>query len=64
MSAIPISMQTYSIGELAREFEITSRALRLYEEAGLLNPERAGTRRIYSERNRVRLRLILRGKRL
>lgn len=64
MSATPISTQTYSIGELAREFEVTSRALRLYEEAGLLDPERAGTRRIYSERNRVRLRLILRGKRL
>ena len=56
--------RTYAIGELAKEFEVTSRTLRLYEEEGLLKPQRAGTRRIYSERNRVRLRLILRGKRL
>jgi len=55
---------TYAIGELAGEFGVTSRALRLYEEEGLLKPRRKGTRRIYSERNRVRLRLILRGKRL
>jgi DNA-binding transcriptional MerR regulator len=56
--------RTYAIGELAKEFEVTSRTLRLYEEEGLLIPQRVGTRRIYSERNRVRLRLILRGKRL
>ena len=56
--------RTYGIGELAAEFGVTSRALRLYEEEGLLDPERDGTRRIYNERNRVRLRLILRGKRL
>jgi DNA-binding transcriptional MerR regulator len=56
--------KTYSIGELAEEFGITSRALRLYEEERLLDPVREGTRRIYNERNRVRLRLILRGKRL
>ncbi len=55
---------TYAIGELAEEFGVTSRALRLYEEEGLLNPRREGTRRIYNERDRVRLRLILRGKRL
>ena len=54
----------YSIGELAEEFGITSRTLRVYEEEGLLDPQREGTRRIYNERNRVRLRLILRGKRL
>ena len=54
----------YSISELAREFSVTSRALRLYEESGLLSPVREGTRRIYAERDRVRLRLILRGKRL
>ena len=52
--------QSYAIGELAAEFDVTSRALRLYEEEGLLNPQREGTRRIYSERDRVRLRLILR----
>ena len=56
--------RTYGIGELAGEFGITSRTLRVYEEEGLLDPKRDGTRRIYSERNRVRLRLILRGKRL
>ena len=56
--------RTYAIGQLASEFEVTSRALRLYEEEGLLKPRRAGTRRIYSERDRVRLRLVLRGKRL
>ncbi len=55
---------TYTISELADEFRVTSRALRLYEEEGLLSPERAGTRRIYHERERVRLRLVLRGKRL
>ena len=58
------SAASYSIGQLAGEFEVTSRALRLYEEEGLLNPRREGTRRIYNERDRVRLRLILRGKRL
>ena len=55
---------TWSIGELAAEFGITSRTLRVYEEESLLDPAREGTRRIYNERNRVRLRLILRGKRL
>jgi DNA-binding transcriptional MerR regulator len=59
-----ISKQSWGIGELASEFGITSRTLRVYEEEGLLDPERDGTRRIYNERNRVRLRLILRGKRL
>ena len=56
--------QTYTIGELANEFDITSRALRLYEESELLAPKREGTKRIYAERDRVRLRLILRAKRL
>jgi len=64
MSQAESSNRTYSIGELAEEFGITSRALRLYEEEGLLDPRREGTRRIYNDRNRVRLRLILRGKRL
>ena len=61
---VSVTENNFSIGELAAEFDVTSRALRLYEEHGLLNPQRAGTRRIYSERDRVRLRLILRGKRL
>jgi DNA-binding transcriptional MerR regulator len=64
MNQTETSDKTYTIGELAEEFGITSRALRLYEEEGLLDPQREGTRRIYNERNRVRLRLILRGKRL
>ncbi len=55
---------TYTISELAREFGVTSRALRLYEESDLLAPKREGTRRIYADRDRVRLRLVLRGKRL
>ena len=55
---------TYTISELAGEFGVSSRALRLYEESKLLAPKREGTKRIYAERDRVRLRLILRGKRL
>ena len=64
MSESECESRTWSIGELASEFEVTSRALRLYEEEGLLKPQRIGMRRIYHEGNRVRLRLILRGKRL
>jgi len=55
---------TYTISELADEFGVSSRALRLYEESKLLTPKREGTKRIYAERDRVRLRLVLRGKRL
>ena len=54
----------YTISDLAKEFEVTPRALRLYEESGLLEPKRDGQKRIYSERDRVRLRLIIRGKRI
>ncbi|MGH8765446.1 MAG: MerR family transcriptional regulator [Burkholderiales bacterium] len=54
----------FSIGELATEFEVTPRAIRFYEDHGLLSPKRAGQRRIYSPRDRARLRLTLRGKRL
>jgi DNA-binding transcriptional MerR regulator len=64
MNQAETTNKTYTIGELAEEFGITSRTLRLYEEERLLDPQREGTRRIYNERNRVRLRLILRGKRL
>ena len=56
--------QHYSIGELAREFDITTRAIRFYEDQGLLAPERQGRRRIYNRRDRTRLKLTLRGKRL
>ncbi len=55
---------TYSISDLAGEFDVTTRTIRFYEEKGLLSPRRAGTRRIYSPADRTRLRLILRGKRL
>lgn len=54
----------YSIGELAREFDVTPRAIRFYEDQGLLAPRRAGQRRIYTPRDRTRLKLTLRGKRL
>ncbi len=60
----PVSEQTYSIGELSKEFDITPRSIRFYEEQGLLAPERAGQSRIYNKKDRVRLKLILRGKRL
>ena len=53
-----------SIAELAREFDITPRAIRFYEDHGILRPARAGLRRIYSARDRTRLKLTLRGKRL
>ncbi|MBM3367184.1 MAG: MerR family DNA-binding transcriptional regulator [Betaproteobacteria bacterium] len=53
-----------SIGDLAREFDITPRAIRFYEMEGLLAPRRDGQRRIYSARDRTRLKLTLRGKRL
>lgn len=55
---------TYGIGDLASEFDVTTRAIRFYEEKGLLAPQREGTRRIYSPADRTRLRLILRGRRL
>jgi len=54
----------FSIGELAAEFDVTPRAIRFYEDHGLLAPRRAGQRRIYSPRDRTRLKLTLRGKRL
>lgn len=55
---------TISIGELAKEFDITARAIRFYEEQGLLHPIRNGQQRIYYAKDRIRLTLILRGKRL
>ena len=56
--------RTYSITELAREFDITTRTIRFYEDLGLLTPAREGQKRIYTPRDRVFLKLILRGKRL
>ena len=54
----------YSISELAHEFEITTRSIRFYEDEGLLSPRRKGNTRIYGKQDRIRLQLILRGKRL
>ncbi|HJS79617.1 MAG TPA: MerR family DNA-binding transcriptional regulator [Vitreimonas sp.] len=56
--------RTYTISQLAREFEVTPRALRFYEDKGLLTPRRDGMNRVYSHRDRARLQLILRGKRV
>ncbi len=55
---------TYGIADLAKEFDVTTRTLRFYEDEGLITPARQGQRRIFSPRDRVRLKLILRGKRL
>lgn len=60
-------MATYTISDLAREFDLTTRAMRFYEDMGLLRPERAGPggrSRVYSGRDRTRLKLTLRAKRL
>ncbi len=54
----------FTIGELAAEFSVSPRAIRFYEDQGLLAPQRAGTTRVYAKRDRARLKLILRGKRL
>jgi DNA-binding transcriptional MerR regulator len=55
-------LKTYTISELAREFQVTPRALRFYEDKGLLSPTRDGLNRVYSVRDRARLKLILQGK--
>ena len=54
----------YSIGEMGDEFGVTARALRFYEDEELISPERRGTTRLYTDRDRVRLAWILRGKRV
>ena len=56
--------RTFTIAELADEFDVTPRAIRFYEDVGLLEPGRAGRNRVYSQRDRTRLKLTLRGKRL
>jgi DNA-binding transcriptional MerR regulator len=58
------STATFTITELANEFDITPRAIRFYEDVGLLTPGRAGRNRVYTQRDRTRLKLTLRGKRL
>ena len=64
MNAVPAPRSDFSIAELAEEFDITPRAIRFYEDMGLLEPSRAGRNRVYSQRDRTRLKLTLRGKRL
>lgn len=57
-------METWSITDLADEYGVTLRTIRFYEDRGLIAPERRGTQRIFHPRDRIRLGLILRGKRL
>jgi len=59
-----ISRSKYSISDLSKEFDITTRSIRFYEDQGLITPARKGQTRIYNQRDKVRLKLILRGKRL
>jgi DNA-binding transcriptional MerR regulator len=59
-----VSQVTYTITELSQEFDITPRAIRFYEDMGLLTPARDGRNRVYTVRDRTRLKLTLRGKRL
>ena len=56
--------ETYTISQLAAEFEVTTRTIRFYEDQGLISPKRDGSARVFSSRDRVRLKLALRGKRL
>lgn len=60
----PRHVRTYTITELCEEFGVTARALRFYEDEGLISPDRQGLSRIYSWRDRARLAWILRGKRV
>ena len=63
----PVMAPTYTISDLAREFDLTTRAMRFYEDMGLLQPERegpGGRNRVYTARDRTRLKLTLRAKRL
>ena len=56
--------RTFTIAQLAEEFDVTPRAIRFYEDVGLMQPARAGRNRVYTQRDRTRLKLTLRGKRL
>ena len=57
-------VKTYSISELSRHFDVTPRAIRFYEDQGLLSPERINAQRVYNDGDFIRLKLILRGKRI
>ena len=63
-SAPPREGKTFTITELAQEFDVTPRAIRFYEDVGLITPARQGRNRVYTHRDRTRLKLTLRGKRL
>ena len=63
-ASLRLGSATFGIADLAREFDVTTRTIRFYEAEGLIAPTRRGQHRIFSPRDRVRLRLILRGKRL
>lgn len=54
----------FSIADLAKEFDVTTRTIRFYEDEGLISPARRGQHRLFNARDRIRLKLILRGKRL
>jgi DNA-binding transcriptional MerR regulator len=64
MTAVSEATRTWTVGKLADELGVTTRTLRFYEAEGLISPQRVGANRVYSQRDRARLRLILRGKRL
>lgn len=59
-----MQQKLWTISELAEEYQISARSIRFYEDKGLLQPQRVGTNRVYSYKDRARLKLILRGKRL
>ena len=59
-----MTAKTHTISELAKEFGLTTRTIRFYEEKGLIKPVREGQKRLYSNADRVRIKLILRGKRI
>lgn len=63
-AGLTVSDKTYTISQLAEEFGITTRTMRFYEEKGLIKPQREGLKRLYSAADRVRIKLILRGKRI
>ena len=62
--SVTYKRKLYSISDLSKEFDVTTRAIRFYEDAGLLTPLRQGRNRYYTVRDRTRLKLVLRGKRL
>jgi len=61
---VPRTATTFAISDLAREFGITPRTIRFWEDQGILAPEREGSKRVFTRRDRARLKMALRGKRL